>query len=62
MDEALVGKLGVVSSLATVLPWSRREWLGPDQKTFEELHPGLHAAIAEETKKARDGDWGECRL
>ena len=62
MDEASVEKLGVVSSLATVLPWSRREWLGPDQKTFEELHPRLHTAIAEETKKARDGDWGECRL
>lgn len=62
MDEASVGKLGVVSSLATVLPWSRREWMGPDQKTFEELHPGLYAAIADETEKAKNGHWGECRL
>lgn len=62
MDEASVGKLGVVSSLAAVLPWSRSEWLDPEQKTFEELHAKLYGAIAEETEKAKNGHWGECRL
>lgn len=62
MDEDSVGKLGVVSSLATVLPWSRSEWLDPEQKTFEELHPALFAAISEETEKAKNGHWRECRL
>jgi HEAT repeat protein len=62
MDEASVAKLGVFSSLATVMPWSRAEWLSPEQKTFEELHPKLYGAIAEETKKAKNGHWGECRL
>jgi hypothetical protein len=62
MDEASVAKLGVVSSLATILPWSRSEWLDPEHKTFEELHPKLYGAIAEETRKAKNGHWSECRL
>ena len=62
MDEASVEKLGVVSSLATVLPWSRSEWSDPQRKTFEELHPRLFGAIAAETKKAKNGHWSDCRL
>ncbi len=62
MDEASVEKLGVVSPLATVLPWSRSEWSDPQRKTFEELHPRLFGAIAAKTKKAKNGHWSDCRL